>query len=436
MFRPIYYLGCKTAFADPIVEAINRVDPNGGPACDLFSGTGAIGVALAGRRPVTTVDVQEYSRVLCSAQLNPPGLSQSLAHQHADNAASSALLAQLRECMSPLALFEDEAVAAALKGESASLVALMESPPLVVDGYSAANTALKTARLAARNALVKSGLWDMPSATVCSYFGGTYFSFKQAAELDAILAYGAGAEQGHRDALLAAALSTASSLVNTVGKQFAQPIRPREKTGRVKANIGAAVTRDRAMDAGKTYLEWLSKYAQLPRAKYTHNALKMSFEEALRQPSDYSVVYADPPYTRDHYSRFYHVLETMCLRDSPEISHVKRNGYSGPSRGAYRAHRHQSSFCIRSEAPRALDELCRLTRARGVPLVLSYSPHEAGDGTHPRVISSRDIVDIAKRSFDRVEVQLLDGSTHNQLNRSELGLAKRLHAEMILECRP
>ena len=338
--------------------------------------------------------------------------------------------------MSPLALFEDEAVAAALNGESANLVALIESPPLVVDGYNTAHAGLRKARLAARNALAKSGLWGTPSATVCSYFGGTYFSFKQAAELDAVLAYGAGAEPGHRDTLLAAALSTASSLVNTVGKQFAQPIRPREKSGRVKSNIGAAVTRDRALDAGKTYLEWLSKYVQLPRARHTNNALRMSFEEALRQPSDYSVIYADPPYTRDHYSRFYHVLETMCLRDLPEISHVRRNEYSGPSRGAYRANRHQSSFCIRSEAPRALDELCRLTRARGVPLVLSYSPHEAGDGTHPRVLSSKDIVEIARRSFGRVDVQLLDGSTHNQLNRSDLGLAKRLHAEMVLECRP
>lgn len=436
MFRPIYYLGCKTAFADPIVEAINRVDPSGGRACDLFSGTGAIGAALAPTRPVTTVDVQEYSRVLCSAQLNPPNLSQASAQRHAENAANSALLAQLRECMSPLASFENEAITAALKGGSANLVSLIESPPLVVDDFSAANPALRRARFSARNALEKSGLWGNPNATVCTYFGGTYFSLKQAVELDAILAYGAGAEPSLRDTLLAAALSTASSLVNTVGKQFAQPIRPREKSGRVKSRIGAAVSRDRAMDANKTYLEWLSRYAQIPLAAHTHNALKMSFEEALRQSSDYSVIYADPPYTRDHYSRFYHVLETMCLRDLPEISRVRRNEYTGPSRGAYRANRHQSRFCIRSEAPRAIDELCRLTRERGVPLVLSYSPHEAGDGTHPRVMSSTDIVEIAKRSFSRVEVQLLDGSTHNQLNRSDLGLAKRLHAEMILECHP
>ena len=35
------------------------------------------------------------------------------------------------------------------------------------------------------------------------------------------------------------------------------------------------------------------------------------------------IVYADPPYTRDHYSRFYHVLETISLFDSPIVSKTK-----------------------------------------------------------------------------------------------------------------
>ena len=31
-----------------------------------------------------------------------------------------------------------------------------------------------------------------------------------------------------------------------------------------------------------------------------------------------SVVYADPPYTRDHYSRYYHLLDTLLLYDYPD----------------------------------------------------------------------------------------------------------------------
>lgn len=437
MFRPIYYLGCKTAFSAPIVDAINRVDPGGGHVCDLFSGTGAIGVALAASRRVTTVDVQEYSRVLCSAQLNPPGINQATAQEHAEHVASSPLFRQLRECVAPLVSFEESAIASSLDGDTADLVALVESPPLVIEGTEITNKRLDRARSAARTALVRAGLWSNANATVCSYFGGTYFSYRQSADLDAILSYSHASESIVKDTLLAAALSTASNLVNTVGKQFAQPIRPREKSGQIKKNLGNAVNRDRSLDAGQIYLDWMRRYSEILVTRHRHEALKMGFEEALeKRGRDFSVVYADPPYTRDHYSRFYHVLETMCLRDAPVISHVTRNSYSGPSRGAYRADRHQSPFCIRSEAPRALNDLCSQTRRLGLPLVLSYSPHEAGDGTHPRVMSASDIVCIAKQSFGRVDVQLLDGSTHNQLNRSDLVLTKRLHAEMIIECYP
>jgi len=345
LFRPIYYLGCKTAFSAPIVDAINRVDPSGGHVCDLFSGTGAIGVALAASRHVTTVDVQEYSRVLCSAQLNPPGISLKTAQEHAEHAASSPLLRQLRECVAPLVSFEESAIDSSFDGNTADLVALVESPPLVIDGAEIANKRLAQARSAARAALVKAGLWSSADATVSSYFGGTYFSYKQSAELDAILSYSHASNSGIKDTLLAAALSTASSLVNTVGKQFAQPIRPREKSGRIKNNLGNAVNRDRSLDAEQIYLDWMRRYSELPVARHRHEAIKMGFAEALKtRGADFSVVYADPPYTRDHYSRFYHVLETMCLRDAPVISQVTRNSYSGPSRGAYRADRHLLAY--------------------------------------------------------------------------------------------
>jgi adenine-specific DNA methylase len=73
--RPIQYLGSKVRLLDAIGAAIDRVDPAGGPAIDLFSGSGVVAARLAARRPVTAVDIQEYSRVLCSALLTPKRLS-------------------------------------------------------------------------------------------------------------------------------------------------------------------------------------------------------------------------------------------------------------------------------------------------------------------------------------------------------------------------
>ena len=110
-------------------------------------------------------------------------------------------------------------------------------------------------------------------------------------------------------------------------------------------------------------------------AQLAHKAVRSDYSDYLSS-SDFSegVVYADPPYTRDHYSRFYHVLETLALRDDPKISTNTAHGNTLPSRGFYRLSRHQSPFCIRSHAPAAFSALFSKVSSKGLPLVLSYSP--------------------------------------------------------------
>jgi serine protease Do len=103
----------------------------------------------------------------------------------------------------------------------------------------------------------------------------------------------------------------------------------------------------------------------------------------LSTPPAVSVVYADPPYTRDHYSRFYHVLETMARGDDPQVSLVRSGGRTSLSRGIYRRDRHQSPFCIRSEVAGAFTTLFRSTRVRDLPLSLSYSPSPNGTPSRP-----------------------------------------------------
>lgn len=437
-FRPIYYLGCKANFTDAIKQAIDDVDPRGGRLCDLFAGTGAVGAALGGEREVTAIDIQEYSRVLCSAVLAPPGMSANEVDEVLRRVAAHPLLERLDECLQPLIRHELEAIDAALAGDQEPLVALLESPPPAFAGRTstaAPETALDAASREAVRRLRAEGLFTSADTTVTRYFGGLYFSYSQAIKLDVILAHANAAPAALRDILVAAALSTASSLVNTVGKQFAQPMRPRNKDGGVKANLVQVVRRDRQMDAFETHKAWLEKYATLTGAMGTSVAIRADYLSTVDTlGATFSVLYADPPYTRDHYSRFYHVLETLCLRDEPAISSVTKGGRKQASRGFYREDRHQSPFCIRSASPAAFDQLFGAARRHDLPLVLSYSPHADGDGTHPRVMSLSKIVELARSHYPRVDVEFLDGSIHNQLNNSALKLKSRDHAEVLLKC--
>ena len=69
--RPIHYLGSKLRFVDFIRSTIDTVDSTGGYVCDLFAGSGTVSKYLSNTRPVISVDIQEYARVICSALLNP-----------------------------------------------------------------------------------------------------------------------------------------------------------------------------------------------------------------------------------------------------------------------------------------------------------------------------------------------------------------------------
>lgn len=437
VFRPIYYLGCKNSFVSAISKAIDEVDPSGGHACDLFAGSGVVGAALSKIRKVTSVDIQEYSRVLSSALLSPYTLNsqESLAIINDINRAieTSSVNIHLRTLIE----YENSCIEQAINGNVTNLVELLEAPPIGANLTNKSGDQGEFARI--RYALIErlqnEGAWESATTMMLRHFGGIYFSYQQAAALDGILDFIEQASPPSRDTLKAAALSTASTLVNTVGKQFAQPIRPRNKDGSAKAGVVKLIQRDRTQDTLQVFYGWLIRYGSLRRGAYASVAIRDDYASALStHGSGFSVVYADPPYTRDHYSRFYHVLETMSLRDDPVVSRVVKKGQLEWSRGYYREERHQSPFCIRSTAPAAFDSLFKLTREHDLGLVLSYSPHEAGDGTHPRVVSTSQITEMANHHYKKVLVSDVDGVTHNKLNRTDLKLKTRESAEIIIKC--
>ncbi|WP_295635380.1 DNA adenine methylase [Novosphingobium sp.] len=267
------------------------------------------------------------------------------------------------------------------------------------------------------------------------HFCGTYFSFKQAAEIDVLLDYAHSADPKVRSLLIATTLSTASELVNTVGKHFAQPIRPHDKSGKIKPTLYSLAARDREKPVLMTFIGILEKYIANGSSQFENQVIRSDYAEFLESPEfDADIVYADPPYTRDHYSRFYHVLETLALRDDPEISNNTAHGRTRPSRGVYRTERHQSPFCIRSEAPAAFDQLFRLVASKGVPLVLSYSPYASERNAHPRVMTMEAVTELAKRHFKSVHVESVGNFSHSRLNKTDLNKEISYEAEYLLLC--
>lgn len=421
IWRPIHYLGSKLRLAESISNMLDQLDPDQGPVCDLFAGSGTVSLALSDSRDVIAADIQEYSRVLCTALLQPVSFEDDRASALLARAAATA--ARLESCLTPILQFEELAIDR-FQSKPAMLCDLSEHGSLIAgrpEDAALATAIEETNRLIARN--------DADAALMMTrYFGGSYFSFRQALQLDSLLA----SIDEPRETGLAAVLSTASTIVSSVGKQFAQPMRPRNKDGSVKSHLIQQMCRDRSQDAMKVFKSWLSRYRFITQAR-NHRVIRDDYRGVLAKVTDVSVVYADPPYTRDHYSRFYHVLETLCRRDSPGVSTTLLRGEGSASRGLYRNDRHQSPFCIKSQAPAAFAQLFTGVRRLDVPLLISYSPF-VKDG-HPRLMTVEAIAELAKQQYGHVDIAAAGALSHSKLNRTALHREASTAAEVFIVCR-
>ncbi len=438
--RTIHYLGSKLRLLDPIRRAVAAVAPVGQPVCDLFSGSGIVSLALASDWDVTSVDIQEYSRILCSGLVNPPKNASDEGFRLCDRASAGSLRSQLRYALRGLLALERHCVADAADGSADGLSDLLEHGSLLaLNCRDRMPPRLRSEMNAALDTLNEQGLATGPETVVTRHFGGRYFSWEQAIDLDALLAQVHFLDAPFQDFYLAAALVVASDAVNTVGKHFAQPIKLRDAKGVPKRHLVKQTLRDRTLSIFDSYRACCDSLSTLRRPRGRHRAIRLDYLDFLKSDTTpFAAVYADPPYTRDHYSRYYHVLETMTLRDEPEVAttKIRSNGVPRLSRGIYRLERHQSSFCIPTKAPRAFEQLFVGVAKRRIPLILSYSPYEATARNRPRLLTIDQLLSIAKEHFNEVELVPVDGISHNKLNTTERNVDVECPAEVLISCRP
>lgn len=430
-FRTLNYLGSKLRLLDFIEEKVLDVTPQGAGICDLFAGSGCVSRKLSRLHPVVSCDIQGYSKVIGNALLNRFDVTDKIIEdffKSLDNEYAN----KLREVFAPLIELEQDAI----KSKNLEvLTCILEHGSLEVFNLEHALSCLSEQLEDVCKKIEEAGLKDERSL-ISRYYGGVYFSYKQAVEIDIIL------ESIHRlvskenhDLFLAALLSTASDVVDTVGKHFAQPIKARDSKGNIKTTVYNKAAKDKTIDVFALYREWLQKYKNLPKSDYQHITLQGDYEQCLRAlPDSVKTVYADPPYTRDHYSRYYHVLETLTLRDNPKISTVTIHGSTHVSKGIYRENRHQSPFCIKRKAPEAFRKMFELTASAGRSLLLSYSPYDETKKTHPRVVTMQQLITLAEEYYDNVEIVSAGIFKHNKLNSTEYFLEASDEAELLIVC--
>jgi len=430
-FRTLNYLGSKLRLLDFIQDIVHRTTPSGGGVCDLFAGSGCVAYRLSEEYNVTACDIQHYSTVICDALLNKQNIIDKNINDIFDYINSTDNV-KLYSVFNPLIEIEEQAIktgnldilSCIIDNGSVEVFRKEKNKSIISDILNQVSHNLEVNKLISKETVISR------------YYGGVFFSYKQAVLMDMIRnAINYVMQDKNKNLFLAALLSTASDTVDTVGKHFAQPLKTKDSKGNIKKTVYNKALKDKRIDVLALYKEWLYKYIHLQKSNNAHTIIRGDYLDCLKKlPPTITTIYADPPYTRDHYSRFYHVLETMALGDVPKISTISTNGITHISKGIYREERHQSPFCIKSKAPKAFKDLFSIAASMEKNLLLSYSPYDKNKKTHPRVVTIDQLIEWAHEYFENVTLYSAGHFRHNKLNSTEHLLDSSNEAEIMIVC--
>ncbi len=424
---------------ESVKEAVDTVDASKGCLCDLFSGSGTVSKYFSEYRDIVAVDIQNYSGVLCEAMMGRLNYVFDINAMMCEIKQSSVRRKQL-SIFGELLEYEDTCMEKARNHEISDLYEIIEKGSIYIfikEGRNDCSEKLNKVLANLKKNISYGSDNELLDSIITRYYGGLYFSYQQALDMDSIEHFVFKLEGLVMIKSLAALLSTASEIVNTVGKQFAQPLKVSDGKGKYKVSLAKKILEDRSMKVFDVYEKWLKFYLSVGEDSHKHFVICDDYLSALDKLKDtnVSVIYADPPYTRYHYSRYYHVLETICLRDNPKVTTTFPNGFGGISRAIYRAGRHQSPFCIKSQAEEAFDRMFRKVKELGVPLVLSYSPFDASQAVTPRLQTVNQLIEKAKMYFNQVTTMSPGEFTHSKLNCAGKNFRANHEAEILILCK-
>lgn len=343
---PVRYMGTKRSLAPLVREVIGDLGIRGGRVSDLFSGMGSVASALASDFPVVTNDTLTFTSAFARARF----LSQQ---RDNESDVRQALLPVFLTTRKTLQQTFAERVAEerhAIRGRDSAFRKYIE-------GASHVGTHPHFAGLADASRALSCGD-DYCLTTI--YFSAGYFSTIQAIDFDALRhAIDTVVSPASRDWVLSAWLSSAALLVNSPG-HAAQFLKP---TGK---EVAIRVRRQWQRPVWETFLERLEAITPVGDRQWrsrnrvtTEDALTLVDSDLL---DDVAVVYADPPYTADQYSRYYHLHETLYRYDFPASTGI----------GRYRDGRFHTTFSMVSTVEAAFNSMASRLAARKKPLVVSY----------------------------------------------------------------
>ncbi len=430
------YMGSKKAILDFVISELTRITEPGDIIIDLMAGTHTIGYAMKNRCKIIANDIQRYSLVIGHTLLNYN--AQPRFEGEARIAFRRFFFANARhlEGLFEIPLLYERKMLTNEIGQRQSWLTyrdfcddypyFMRVEPTNKQWHNEFLLLFSPQRVGAYQTLNKLEPYSLFSL----YYGNSYVGVRQALEIDS-LRYAIdklcdewlpqhpdlGYDVNLLRCMLISALIAVLNKINPSPGHWAAFPRVTMKNMEWLISQRRISVFDTFFSKVSDFEAALSKY----RSPYCpHTVMNEDYKIFMSEVKEYikkaRLVYLDPPYSQGHYSRFYHLLETLVLYDYPEIEHL----------GRYRKDRHQSVFAHKLKVKGAIGHICEVAREAGTLLVISYSY----GGVIPNAEAFRAILEEYYPSNNIVLKTLK--SVH-----SKLGQADRMKTEEYLfTCRP
>ena len=216
-----------------------------------------------------------------------------------------------------------------------------------------------------------------PGGLVWKAYGGHYFSPRQAMIFD-ILLENMPREDSYITRFCQALIVLAASRCSASPGHTAQPFQP---TISALPHIADSWRIDPIKHI-KNLLPDLANRHALQKG----TAIVADANDIALTLNEDDVVFLDPPYSSVHYSRFYHVLETLARGNCGPVSGVGR--YPPISE------RPSSAYSIKSKAHRAMMELLYSLSTNGCRVILTFPYETASNG-----MNGKELVDRAQQWY-------------------------------------
>jgi adenine-specific DNA methylase len=428
ILRPIQYLGSKLRSLDRLLFYTKHLYGANDLVVDCFSGSSVVSQAFAndGAR-VMAVDSQQFCQHIASAML---GVGRTTDEKSADMAILLAQGFSSLNISGRLGSLLTSELAVLHNGPSSNLVDFYASLPQVWKP-----SAKEDWFISAQGNVGREGFNFSP--IIASHYAGTYFGLRQALFFDYVrnqiheLRIRMEIGEWTETALLTALYSAMSAVVCSAGKHFAQPLATKT-TGNPEFRI-ARLYADRSIDCLQAFISAAKSVDVSSRKIGVGNcaiASPISSIQSQITKLKPALLYADPPYTAQQYSRFYHILEVAAQYKIPELQLIKGRVTSG----LYNVNRYKSPYSSKIGAPLAFNSLAEMSRGCGASLAISYSSSSERSTGNSRMISLPDLEKICSKYYGKRIKKIELAHSYRPLNSDEKNNVHRDDPEILIVC--